>query len=168
MLTVLWAWVFFLFLQRSHLLYSGWCLTKLWNWQRNWNLMPGVCAKLIRFSQTDRLDHQLVNVIQTTFNLFISVLDQSRLQQIDPLQSANERSKGEEEEGKERGRERKRKGKRKGSIPGWGVCDFFPFLPKLHFQFPFPPFPSSIFLFLSLSLRPFVCALKSHSSHLSL
>ena len=47
-------------------------------------------------------------------------------------------------------------------------------MPKLHFQFPFPPlFPSSFFpfLFLSLpllSLRPFVCALKSHSSHLSL
>ena len=42
-----------------------------------------------------------------------------------------------------------------GSIPGWGVCDFFPFLPKLHVQFPFS-FP---FLFhsLSLSLQPSVC-----------
>ena len=39
-----------------------------------------------------------------------------------------------------------------GSIPGWGVCDFFPFLPKLHFQFPFHPFPSSFFPFLFLSL----------------
>ena len=54
-----------------------------------------------------------------------------------------------------------------GSIPGWGVCDFFPFLPKLHFQFPFPlslplSFPSSSlsFPFLFLSLRPFVCTLK--------
>ena len=28
----------------------------------------------------------------------------------------------------------------------------FPFLPKLHFQFPFPPFPSSFFPFLFLSL----------------
>ena len=42
---------------------------------------------------------------------------------------------------------------------------FFPFLPKLHFQFPFPLslplyFPSSSFPFLFLTLRPFVCALK--------
>ena len=39
-----------------------------------------------------------------------------------------------------------------GSILGWGVCDFFPFLPKLHFQFPFLlslPLPS---------LWPFACA----------
>ena len=33
-----------------------------------------------------------------------------------------------------------------------GRLRFFPFLPKLHFQFPFPPFPSSFFPFLFLSL----------------
>ena len=43
---------------------------------------------------------------------------------------------------------------------------FFPFLPKLHFQVPFPlslpiSFPSSSFPFLFLYLRPFVCASKS-------
>ena len=32
-----------------------------------------------------------------------------------------------------------------------GRLRFFPFLPKLHFQFPFPPFPSSFFPFLFLS-----------------
>ena len=85
-------------------------------------------------------------------------------------------SKGEEEERKGRGRERKRKGKGEREIgsealaetekkianaPAGVVCDFspsrlgrlpfFPFLPKLRFQFPSPPFPSSFFLFLFLS-----------------
>ena len=62
-----------------------------------------------------------------------------------------------------RERER-RKGKRKGSFgkdrngknrkrpSRLGRLRFFPFLPKLHFQFPFPPFPSSFFPFLFLSL----------------
>ena len=54
-----------------------------------------------------------------------------------------------------------------------GAFAIFLFLPQLHFQFPFPlslplSFPSSSFPFLFLSLRPFVCALKSHSSQLSL
>ena len=71
-------------------------------------------------------------------------------------------------------RERKRKGKEERvRFPAGAFAIFFPFLPKLHFQFPFPlslplSFPSSFFPFLFLSLRPFVCALKSHSSHLSL
>ena len=59
------------------------------------------------------------------------------------------------------------------SIPGWGVCNFFRFCRSFTSNFPFPlslplSFPSSSFPFLFLSLRPFVCALKSHSSHLSL
>ena len=33
-----------------------------------------------------------------------------------------------------------------------GAFAIFPFLPKLHFQFPFHPFPSSFFPFLFLSL----------------
>ena len=62
-----------------------------------------------------------------------------------------------------------------GSIPGWGVCDFFHFCQSFTsnspFTFSFPfllsfplPFPSSSFplLFLSLSLRPFVCTKKMH------
>ena len=48
-----------------------------------------------------------------------------------------------------------------------GRLRFFPFLPKLHFQFPFPfllslLFLSLLFLSLSFSLRPFVCAKKTH------
>ena len=40
---------------------------------------------------------------------------------------------------------------------------FFPFLPKLHFQFPFPPFPSSFFLFLFLSFHlPLPSAFRLH------
>ena len=95
--------------------------------------------------------------------------------------STNERSKGKEEEGKgerENGGEALAETEKVagevsclggsmvqhqlrllavlGSIPGWCVCDFFPFLPKLHFHFPFS-FPF-LFLSLSLSLRPFVCA----------
>ena len=83
------------------------------------------------------------------------------------LQNANERSKGKEEERKGRGRERKRKGKGGREIGSEALAEtekianapagkpqrlrFFPFLPKLHFQFPFPPFLSSFFLFLFLS-----------------
>ena len=78
--------------------------------------------------------------------------------------STNERLKEEEEEGKGRGRERKRKGKGEREIGSEALAEtgknrkrpmqpgrlrFFPFLPKLHFQFPFSPFP---FLFLSLPL----------------
>ena len=37
-------------------------------------------------------------------------------------------------------------------FPAGAFAIFFPFLPKLHFQFPFPPFPSSFFPFLFLSL----------------
>ena len=53
------------------------------------------------------------------------------------------------------------------------LCDFFRFCHSFTSNFPFPlslplSFPSSSFPFLFLSLRPFVCALKSHSSHLSL
>ena len=60
-----------------------------------------------------------------------------------------------------------------GSIPGWGVCDFSvsakASLPISLFPLSLPlSFPSSSFPFLFLSLRPFVCALKSYSSHLSL
>ena len=53
-----------------------------------------------------------------------------------------------------------------------GAFAFFSFLPKHHFQFPFLlslplPYPFPPFLTLSLSLRPFVCAKKTHSSYLS-
>ena len=45
-----------------------------------------------------------------------------------------------------------------------GRLRFFPFLPKLHFKFHVPFLLSLLFLFLSLSfsLRPFVCAKKTH------
>ena len=112
----------------------------------------------------------------------------------DAFFSANERSKGEgkgkAEERKGRGgkweRERRRgkgnwkwsfgrNGKNRKRGPGFdsrlGRLRFFPFLPKLHFQFPFPfllslshfpplPFRSSSFPFPSPFERPFVCAEK--------
>ena len=69
-------------------------------------------------------------------------------------------SKGEEEEGKGRGRERKRKGKGEREIGSEALAETKKianapagtFLPKLHFQFPFPLFLSSFFPFLFLSL----------------
>ena len=63
-------------------------------------------------------------------------------------------------EGRGRGKERKRmRKKEEGTRVCWGPgfdsrlgrLRFFPFLPKLHFQFPFPSFPSSFFLILFLS-----------------
>ena len=88
------------------------------------------------------------------------------------------RGRGKEEEGKERGRER---GKGKLEVKLWqkrkksqtaGAFALFSVSAKASLPISLSPFP---FLFLSLplpflflSLRPFVCALKSHSSHLSL
>ena len=63
-------------------------------------------------------------------------------------------------------------------FPAGAFAIFFRFCQSFTSNFPFPfpflflslplPFPSSSFPFLFLSLRPFVCALKSHSSHLFL
>ena len=59
-------------------------------------------------------------------------------------------------------------------FPAGAFAIFFRFCQSFTSNSPPPPlsfplsFPSSSFPFLFLSLRPFVCALKSHSSHLSL
>ena len=49
-----------------------------------------------------------------------------------------------------------------GSIPSWGACDFFRFCQSFTSNFPFPFSFPFLFLSLSFSLRPFVCAKKTH------